>query len=979
MIFPRVLLFLGVALCAQAASRPVTALTVPAAGRAGFALLDADSTGIRFTNSLADASVARNQVLLNGSGVVLGDVDGDGRPDIYLCRLEGPNALYRNLGGWKFEEITATAGVACSNQISTGAVLADVDGDGDLDLLVNSLGAGTRCFFNDGRGRFTENNSNLLRKFCATSMALADIDANGTLDLYVANYRTTTIRSTGLDVLNVNGKRMLRPQDRDGYEITPEGAILEHAEPDQLYRNDGKGNFTPVPWNSGTFLDVDGRPLARGDKDWGLSVQLRDLNGDGAPDLYVCNDFWSADSIWLNDGHGRFRALDPLALRITSTFSMGVDGADINRDGFDDLFVPDMRSRDHARRMRQRTMFGGAPVVTRPDERPQIERNTLFLNRGDGTYAELAQFAGVQASEWSWCPVFLDVDLDGFEDLLITTGHGFDSQDSDTEMKLARGPRRKVGEGILEYPRLVVPKQAFRNRGDLTFEPAGDAWSFNQPGISHGMALADLDDDGDLDVVVNNLNGAAGLYRNDSPAPRVAVRLTGHGSNTRGIGARITVVAANARHVVQSQEMICGGRYLSGDDAMRVFAAWNVTNHFTVTVKWRGGATTTVTNVAANSLVEIQEPAAPDSATARASESTMGAGTAAGAPLFRDVSPALAHTHHDELFDDFARQPLLSKRLSHGGPGVTWADVDADGDDDLLVSGGRGGGLALFRNGGQGRFQSTPGPPALARATADQTTVLAWPDKDGMTLLVGQANYESGDTNLAAALQFKLRPGGMETAHALPSMPSSTGPLAVADVDGDGDLDLFIGGQVNAGRFPEPASSRLYRNDAGQFVLAQSFEQFGLINSAIFTDLDGDGFPELLVSCEWGALKILRNRRGSFIPWNAPLTVTLQSQPSTLNDLTGWWTGLAAGDFDNDGRMDFAAGNWGRNHPWQSFATPGLRLYFGDFSGAGGVDGVEAYVENGRELPWRDLDTMARALPPLRGEALAAAIDTVMS
>jgi hypothetical protein len=971
MIFPRVLLSLGVAVCAQAASRPATPLTVPATGRAGFALLDASSTGVQFTNSLADASVARNQVLLNGSGVALGDVDGDGRPDIYLCRLEGPNALYRNLGNWKFEELAASAGVACSNQISTGAVFADVDGDSDLDLLVNSLGAGTRCFFNDGRGHFAENNSGLLRKFCATSMALADIDGNGTLDLYVVNYRTTTIRSTGLDVLTVNGKRMLRPQDRDGYEITPEGAILEHAEPDQLYLNDGKGNFTPVPWNGGTFRDADGKPLARGDKDWGLSVQMRDLNGDGAPDIYVCNDFWSADGIWLNDGRGHFRALPVTALRITSTFSMGVDAADINRDGFDDLFVPDMRSRDHARRMRQRTMFGGVPVVTRWDERPQIERNTLFLNRGDGTFAEIAQLAGVQASEWSWCPVFLDVDLDGFEDLLITTGHGFDSQDSDAEMRTARGPRRKVGESILEYPRLVVPKQAFRNRGDLTFEPAGDAWKFNQPGISHGMALADLDGDGDLDVVVNHLNGAAGLYRNDSPAPRVAARLKGRAGNTRGIGARITVAveAAVTSRLVQSQEMICGGRYLSGDDAMRVFAAWNATNRFTVTVKWRSGATSVATNVAANALLEVGEPAgAPVSEPARALEPTIRAGSETGGPLFGDVSTVLAHAHRDEPFDDFARQPLLTKRLSHGGPGVTWSDVDADGMDDLLISGGRGGGLAFYRNAGEGRFQAVPVPPVLARAAADQTAVLAWPDKDGVTLLTGQANYEGGDTNIPGALRFKVTPGGVNTADPLPAMPSSTGPLAAADVDGDGDLDLFVGGQVNPARFPEPASSRLYRNEAGRFVLAHSFDRFGLVNSAVFTDVDGDGFSELLLACDWGALKILRNQQGRFAPWNAPLTAPTNSHLRDLHDLTGWWTSIAAGDFDNDGRMDFVAGNWGRNHPWQPFAPAGLRLYFGDFSGAGGVDGVEAYVENGRELPWRDLDTVARALPPLRGK-----------
>jgi len=273
-------------------------LTVPQTGKAGFQRLPQNLTGITFTNHLSDARAAENQIRLGGSGVAAGDIDGDGLCDLYFCRLEGGNVLYRNLGNWKFEDVTTQAGVACLDQYSTGAAFADVDGDGDLDLLVNCLGGGTRLFLNDGKGHFTEApDSGLIRKFAALTLALADIDGDGDLDLYVANYRTTTIRSTGLDMLNVNGKRMLRPQDRDQYEITPEGFIREHGEPDILYLNDGKGHFTPQSWTDGTFRDEDGKPLAGPPKDWGLSVMFRDMNGDGAPDIYVCNDFWSPDRI----------------------------------------------------------------------------------------------------------------------------------------------------------------------------------------------------------------------------------------------------------------------------------------------------------------------------------------------------------------------------------------------------------------------------------------------------------------------------------------------------------------------------------------------------------------------------------------------------------------------------------------------------------------------------------------------------------
>src|SRR5205807_5952118 len=311
-------------------------LPVSKSGPTGFTLLPPAVTGIGITNQLSDTNAALNQIRLNGSGVAAGDVDGDGRVDLYFCGLDNPNALYRNLGQWKFEDITARAGVACPGQYSTGAVFADIDGDGDVDLLVNALGGGTRLFLNDGQGHFTEStDSGLIRRRGSMSMALADVDGNGTLDLYVANYRTTTIRSTGLDMLNVNGRRMLRPQDRDDYLLTPEGLVRERGEPDILYLNEGKGKLRPVSWTEGSFLDEEGKPLASPPRDWGQSVMFRDLDGNGAPDIYVCNDFWSPDRIWINDGRGKFRALSGRALTKTSSFSMGVDFADVNRDGLD--------------------------------------------------------------------------------------------------------------------------------------------------------------------------------------------------------------------------------------------------------------------------------------------------------------------------------------------------------------------------------------------------------------------------------------------------------------------------------------------------------------------------------------------------------------------------------------------------------------------------------------------------------------------
>ena len=952
-------------------------LTIGSGGKPGFTLLSPTATGIRFTNTLSDALAAENQIRLLGSGIALGDVDGDGLCDIYACALARGNALYRNLGNWSFEDITASAGVACARQYSTGAALADVDGDGDLDLLVNSIGGGTRLFLNDGKGRFTESaNAGLEKRYCATSMALADVDGDGDLDLYVANYRTTTVRSTGLTVFNVDGKRMVRPEDREQYEFTPEGLLLEHGEPDILYLNDGKGRFTPVSWTGGAFVDEDGKPLTAPQKDWGLSVMLRDINGDGAPDIYICNDFWSPDRIWINDGSGRFRALPRLAMRNSSTFSMGVDFADINRDGHDDFMVLDMLSRDHARRMRQRAMIGqNFNRIEKIDDRPQVERNTLFLNRGDGSYAEIAQLAGIQASEWSWGVAFIDVDLDGWEDALITTGHGFDTQDSDTEDRLAaRGPTPsdKVAAKLLQFPRLDVPNFAFRNRGDLTFEEVSAQWGFNAVGVSHGIALADLDNDGDQDVVVNNLNGPLGLYRNNSSAPRVAVRLKGSALNTRGIGAKIKVIGgtSSVEPLTQTQEMISGGRYLSSDDPFRVFAAGNLTNHLLIEVTWRDGRLTRISNASPDHIYEFSQSGSLEIQNPKSKIQN------AEGPFFRDVSDLLQHTHYEEAFNDFARQPTLPRKLSQSGPGIAWFDFEGDGTDDLIVGSGRGGELAIFQNKGRGRFTRLPPTDPFTKTMGDQTSIIGWHAESGTTVFIGQSNYETADTNLPAVQRFRSSggAGSVEPTQTLSLPNASVGPIAVADIDGDGDLDVFVGGRVAPGRYPEPVASRLYRNDGADYKLGAEWPKLGLVAGAVFSDLTGDGFPELVLACDWGPIKIFRNDRGTFTPWDAPVRA-FNSQLSTLDTFNGWWNAVATGDFDGDGRLDIVAANWGRNTPHQSYLRNGLHLYYGDLADGGGVDIVEAYVplERKQVVPWRDLQTLAGIIPSIRERVRTAA------
>jgi len=924
--------------------------------------MDPNATGVTFTNELRGDSYLTNLVAHNGAGVAIGDVDGDGWPDIYLCSLQGPNRLYRNLGNWRFAEMDLGE-AACAGQLSTGVTFADVDGDGDLDLLVNGIAAGTRLFLNDGKGHFTEaKNSGLSRTASATSMALADMDGDGDLDLYCTHYidvmhladPTTRFalarRGDRWEVTKVNGESTRLPRWKDRFEALADGRVRELPEVDGLYRNDGQGHFTPIEYERGVFMNEQGTPIPPY-RDWGLSVMFRDLNGDGSPDLYVCNDNASPDRVWINSGQGTFRLIDPLVFRHTSRSSMGIDIADLDRDGHDDIIVLDMLAREHGKRMTQLMRDLPDPQAReRINEQPRYNRNTLFFGQPDGSYVEAAFLAGVAATDWSFCPVFIDVDLDGYEDLLVSNGFGLDVMDQDSHDQL-RQRQRQLTQAQLKrahqfHPPWPTSNAAFRNRGDGTFEPMAREWGFDQEGISHGMALGDLDNDGDLDVVVNNLNAVVNLYRNDSTAGRIAVRLKGLPPNTQGIGARIRLVGGS---VTQSQEMICGGRYLSGDQAMRVFAAEvNSGKPLRLEVKWRNGD---LSNVEAqpNRIYELDQ----------ASSSTRGvvATPTRSEPFFADASSLLGHVHAEDAFDDWASQRLLPRRLSRLGPGLSWYDVDGDGWEDLIVTAGRGGKLAVCISDQGKQFRVSAGVPT---APAGQGAVVGWPDGRGnRQLLVAVLNYgmTPGQESEIAAYS----PTNLAVPQHWPAGKASVGPLALADIDGDGDLDLFVGGRFRPGRYPEPVSSTLWLNEHGELKpsssLSQPFESLGLVSGAVFCDLDGDGVADLALALEWGPVRVFRNENGHFedrtVPWG-------------FADTSGWWTSIAAGDFDGDGRLDLAVGNWGRNSFYELYRPGPLRIFYGDWDGDENVEVIEAWQNDGNWYPVRNRLWLEAGLPDLK-------------
>ena len=939
---------------------------------AGFTAVEPSRTGVTHQNEVGPRRRLENQLLTHGSGVAVGDVDGDGLPDLYLARVDGANSLYRNLGDWRFEDITAASGTGLDDLDGTGVALVDLDGDGDLDLLAAGRGQPNRLLLNDGTGVFTDVSeaAGFDDAGGATTLAVADIEGDGDLDVYVTNYRVNKAgtvfspqeRTFDQVVKNIDGEYVIDEKFRDYYRLKshPEGIVRsEFGERDLLYLNDGSGSFAPTDWMDGRFRTSAGAPLDSVPLEWGLTARFYDINGDLAPDLYVSNDFESPDQFWMNRGDGSFVEVDPLAVRSTSASSMAVDFSDIDRDGLTDFLVVDMLARDPERRRTQIPTI--APEVVRPGQiepRLQHNRNTLFLARSDGTFAEAARAAGIEASGWSWSTIFLDVDLDGFEDALVTTGHVWDVLDADTQSRLLNTMITDDWLDVVNnFPSLDLPNAAFRNLGDGRFEESAAAWGFDLgPDVSHGITVGDLDVDGDMDVIINRLGSPAALLRNESGAPRIAVQLRGAGGNTHGIGANVRLLGADPE---QAKQVTAGGYYLSSPQPQVSFAATGE-GPFRLVVEWPSGAVSILEDVAPNRLYEIDEAAATGTP-----ESVRAAGPVSSfesVPLFEDVTAALGHRHAEAEFNDFARQPLLPHRLSQLGPGVTWMDFDGDGDPDLVVPSGVGGRLGLMRNDG-GSFTALPSGPAADRY--DQTMALPTPGG----LLLGQSNYEAAEAaeaqGVVPALTVAVNPGGGVARPALPAQAASIGPMAAADLDGDGVLELFAGARTFPVAYPVPPPSRIFRWVEGGWQvdesLSRAVEGAGLVSGAVFTDVDDDGDVDLALATDWGGVRIYRNHVGRLSDVTSEVG---------LGGLRGRWNGINAGDFDGDGRMDLVVTSWGRNTRYHPTTERPLRLYWGDFDGDGVLDMIEAMPdpETGVDRPETEFSLLSTHLPYVRIE-----------
>jgi enediyne biosynthesis protein E4 len=910
-------------------------------GSTGFEKRNMTRTGISFRNDIRDETIRENRHYANGSGVAVGDVTGNGLPDIYFASLEGPNVLYENLGGFRFEDITERAGVAHEGYNSSGVLFADVNGSGHLDLLITSLSDQNTLYLNDGSGVFTlYEESGLGKSRGAHSMAMADVNGNGLLDLYIANYRLRSVRDLyGPDDLTTEntleqtedgGLRVL-PEFEEFYQIIETDGVETRHELgayDELYINQGDGRFEKADPVRYFPVNDEGRPGLF--QDWGFTPVFRDITGNGVPDLYVVNDFWTPDRFWINQGDGTFHAAPREALQSQSFSSMGVDFTDLNKNGHPDFVITEMLSLEHDRRIRQYSDYLGEYQGA-----THHNHNSLYLNRGDTTFAQIAHYSGLEATEWSWATTFLDVNLDGHEDLIVATGFYRDYLDMDAQIEIHRR-YQEMGEEMMQrqgefiqFPTLELQNKIFRNNGDLTFSDQSSEWGFEIEDISMGMATADLNNNGTHDLIINRFNAEAVIYENTTNNPRIAVRLNGKAPNTRGIGAKVELIGGPAK---QSKEMGAGGIYLSGSQNQIVFAADENQENHTIVVTWRNGTQSRIENVKANRIYEIDE-----AATARETSGNQKAPISVRT-MFEDLSEVIAHSHYESDYDDFQRvQPLLPKSLSRQGPGAAWVDLNQNGLDDLLITSGRGGTLSAFENLGDDQFAPFAIPGLGGPAPGDQVSVAGWHDEDGARIVIGSSNYEQRNPNVASAYIHTIKNEIVEI-DSIPGILSTTGPVAAADYTGNGRIDLFVGGHFLPGGYPRDASSRLFRNENGMFIPDEQnssvLENLGLVSGALFADFTQNGKQDLLISTEWGPVKLFENRNGRFVEI---------TEDVGLSSFKGWWNGVAAGDFTNNGYIDIVAVNLGKNSPYQTRNGHYPRLYYEDINLNNRLDIVDAY------------------------------------
>lgn len=954
-----------------------------------FELLTPEQTGVDFSNQLfesEDLNIITFEYFYNGAGVAVGDVNNDGLQDIFFAANMVNSRLYLNKSNFQFEDVTKQAGINTEGKWATGVSMVDINSDGWLDIYVSFAGPydaerrANQFYINKGDGTFTEKAAELglADTGHTTHAAFFDYDRDGDLDVYLLT-----------NIMEEVGPNVIRPKKING----------ESPNTDRLYRNDSPpitNKFLPNRKVGLTddikFINIS-REAGILKEGYGLGVSIADINQDGWLDIYISNDYLSNDLLYINNGaseksplggsRGHVTFTDRAAdyFRHTSYSAMGNDVADFNNDGLLDIATVDMLPPDNLRR---KLMFSSINYDRFRSEilsgyYPQYMRNTLQLNIG-GTqeksplggfrgYSEIGQLAGIQSTDWSWSALLSDVDNDGWKDLLITNGYPRDITNLDfvsykmNEMlrtQYNNSMKTSFVEAINSIDGAYLPNYIFKNKGDLTFQDNSQTWGFTQPSYSHGAALADLDNDGDLDYVVNNMKDPAFIYKNRAETftnyNYLRLELKGDKGNPASFGAKVWVYAGGK---TQFQEMSPYRGFQSTMEPFLHFGLDSIKTIDSLKISWLGGKTQVLKNIAANQVLKMQQKDAQEN------PEILGTATKT---LFKEVSNLLKinYQHIEEHYPDFKIQPLLPHKQSEDGPRLAVGDLNGDGLEDFFVGGSFKHSGELFFQQQDGTFQHRP----LTTGTKyeeDLGCLLFDADQDGdldLYLTSGSSEFPLQSPYYQDRLYKNNGKGDFQLdANALPQLYTSKACVAAADYDADGDLDLFVGGSAVPADYAATPKSYILENQGGKFVLATQkicpeLENIGRVKTAIWTDFNKDQQPDLIIAGEWMPITFFENKNGRLQKIN--------NQQPAINNSTGWWNCLAAADLDGDGDTDFVAGNLGLNTPYKIDNQQSTRLYTADFNQNGKPIAVMTYHLQGKEVPVHFRNDLLTWLFPLK-------------
>lgn len=896
-----------------------------------------DRSHVDFTNTIigdAELNIFNYRNFFNGGGVAMGDINNDGFTDFYLISNMAENKLFLNKGHFEFQDITTSAGVGGTKAWSTGATFADVNGDGFLDIYVCNAGnrekddRSNELFINNGDMTFTEQarDYGLNDSGFSTHAAFFDYDRDGDLDMYLLNNSFIPVGKLAY--------RNLRNQ-RD--------SLGGH----KLFRNDGE-HFIDVSEKAGIFGSV---------ISFGLGITVGDFNEDNWLDIYISNDFYERDYLYVNNQDGTFKEDITEQMQHISLSSMGADAADVNNDGLLDIFVTDMLP-GNDERMKIVSTFEGYDLYQLKKSRDyhnQIMQNTLQINNGDNTFSEVARFSGVHATDWSWGALLFDMDNDGLKDIFVANGIYKDVTDQDfvnflvdekNIKEFADGKRFDFSEFQNKIASRPLSNYAFRNLGNLKFVNLSREWGLDAPSFSNGSAYGDIDNDGDLDLIVNNANQQASIYQNtavDSLKTHfVRIKLKGTRGNVHAIGAKVFLYQNGKAQYLQ--EMPNRGFQSSVDHTLIFGLGSGTTTVDSVKVIWPDDRMQTVMRVEIDHDLQLDH----DQADKIWSAKTIKKQT----PFERTSLPGLDYIHRENDYVDYYDNPLLKQMYSTQGPALAVGDVNGDGLEDVIFGSSRGHSMEMYLQRRDGSFvQQTPASFLADTASENIDVILFDADNDNdldLYAVTGSNEFDGSDPALIDRYYENNGSGVFTTKERLPNIKGSGSCVVPADFDRDGDIDLFVGGRLIPGRYGLDAPSYLYVNDgSGNFKNFTrryfSNEKFGMVTDAIWNDLDKDGYPELIVVGDWMPLKIFKNEKG------AKFT---EVQSEELKKSDGWWNCIEAVDLDNDGDDDFVLGNLGRNTRLKADSLHPVTLYVKDFDGNGAFEQIiTAFSEDKKSYP----------------------------